>query len=151
MQSRKIKPEPNISEAAEKTGVLIRGLQSRLLEGAGEVLEESGETNADLEKQLHEYFKGWPAQEPSGSAPLIRLRNHVLDGVVDRILRGWQDGKNNPLENEVIERLIEGVLEMLASDNGAARMPRSLTARPKSATSQLPGSQMRGPVQTSTA
>ena len=116
MQPRKIKTEPNIAEAAEKTGLLIRGLQSRLLEGAGEVLEPPGETSADLEKQLQEYFTRWPGQD-AGS--LNRIRNRVIDGVVERILRGWQqDGHGNPFENEVIERLIEGVIEKLIADNG---------------------------------
>ena len=52
VQSRKIKPEPNITEATEKTGLLIRGLQSRLLEGVGEVHEATGDTATELENQL---------------------------------------------------------------------------------------------------
>ncbi len=90
VQSRKIKPQPNLTEAAEKTGLYIRGLQSRLLEGSGEVLEQSGETTAELERQLQEYFAGWPGEQARGAGPLNRIRNGVIDGVAERILRGWQ-------------------------------------------------------------
>lgn len=142
MQSRKIKPEPNITEAAEKTGVVLRGLQSRLLEGAGAVVEEPGETKEDLENQLQEYFKSWTGHEPAGVAPLMRLRNHVVDGVVERILRGWQDPESKPLESEVVERLIDGVIEMLlagdtAPGNSPGRPPRPFSAAPKPATTQF--------------
>jgi hypothetical protein len=131
VQSRKIKPEPDIAEAAERTGTLIRGLQSRLLEGAGEVLEKPGETAADLEKQLQEYFTSWPGERTAGAGPLNRIRSRVIDGVAERILRGWEeDGKanpiTNPIENEVIERLIDGVLEMLiANRSRPARLQSS--------------------------
>jgi len=146
VQSRKIKPEPNITEAAEKTGLLIRGLQSRLLEGASEVHEQPGDTTANLEKQLQEYFAlYWPGEGGPGTGPLNRIRHRVIDGVAERILRGWQqDGKAHPFENEVIERLVDGVFEMLiANGNGPGRKARSFPAGPKSATTQLSGSQMQ--------
>jgi hypothetical protein len=142
VQSRKIKPEPSITEAAEKTGLLIRGLQSRLLEGVGEVQEDPGDTTTDLENQLQAYFAGWPGEQSSAAAN--RIRSRVIDGVAERILRGWQhEGKGNPFENEVIERLIDGVIEMLISNGGGlGRKPRSFPAGPKSAT-QLSGNQMQ--------
>jgi hypothetical protein len=135
MQSRKTKREPNITEAAERTGLLIRGLQSRLLEGGGEVVQEQpGDTTANLEKQLQEYFACWPGEESPDSVPLNRIRQRVIDGVAERILRGWQEeGKAHLFENEVIERLVDGVLEMvIANGNGPGRAPRG----PKSATTQ---------------
>jgi hypothetical protein len=146
VQSRKTKPEPNITEAAEKTGVVLRGLQSRLLEGAGAVVEEPGESKEDLENQLQEYFKNWTGHGHSDVPPLRRLRNHVVDGVVERILRGWQAPESNPLESEVVERLIDGVIEILvagdaapgaASNNAPGRMPRSFSAAPKPASAQF--------------
>ena len=139
MQSRKIKPEPNITEAAEKTGLLIRGLQSRLLEGVGEVHEEPGDTATDLENQLQAYFAGWPGDATPGGA-LNRIRNRVIDGVAERILRGWQqDGKAHPFESEVVERLIDGVLEALVANGGLGRKSRSFATGPKSATTHLSG------------
>jgi hypothetical protein len=130
VQSRKTKREPNITEAAERTGLLIRGLQSRLLEGGGEVVQEQpGDTAANLEKQLQEYFACYPAEDSPESGALNRIRHRVIDGVVERILRGWQeDGKAHQFENEVIERLVDGVLDMVI----AGRAPRA----PKPATTQ---------------
>ena len=120
MQPRKIKPEPNITEAAEKTGLLIRGLQSRLLEGVGEVQEDPGDTTTDLENQLQAYFAGWPGEQSSVAA--TRIRSRVIDGVAERILRGWQhEGKGNPFEHEVVERpdrQCAGDM-LLANGNGA--------------------------------
>jgi len=136
VQSRKVKPEPNIMEAAEKTGLLIRGLQSRLAEG-GEAQEPLGET-VNLERQLQDYFACWPGETP-GNGPLNQIRNRVIDGVADRILRGWQqDGSAHPFENEVIERLIDGVLDMLITNGKEpARKGANVPAGPKSAITQL--------------
>lgn len=144
MQPRKTKPEPNLTEAAEKTGLLIRGLQSRLLEGAPEFREPSGDTTANLsadnlEKQLQEYFACWPGEESRLNSPLNRVRSRVIDGVVERILRAWQqEGTTHPFENEVIERLIDGVLDMLAANgNGAGRPIQKFAPGTKSNTTQL--------------
>ena len=139
MQPRKTKPEPNLTEAAEKTGLLIRGLQSRLLEGAPEFKEPSADTTANLEKQLQEYFACWPGEETRLNSPLSRIRNRVIDGVAERILRAWQqDGKTHPFEQEVIDRLIDGVLDMLAANgNGPGRAAQKFSSGPKSTTTQL--------------
>jgi hypothetical protein len=135
VQPRKTKQEPNLTEAAEKTGLLIRGLQSRLLESA----PEPADTSANLEKQLEEYFACWPGEESRINSPLNRIRSKVIDGVVERILRAWQqDGKTHPFENEVIERLIDGVLDMLAANgNGPGRPAQNFSSSPKSTTTQL--------------
>ncbi len=121
MQSRKSKVElnrPNLTEAAEKTGLLIRGLQSRLLEGAGDIQEAPADTAANLERQLQEYFEIWPGEDRPETNRLTQIRNRVVDGVADRILRSWESapgGAATPFENEVIERLIDRVVEKLAS------------------------------------
>jgi len=116
MQSRKTKAEPNITEAAEKTGLLIRGLQSRLLERASALPEPLGDTTANLERQLQEYFEDWPGEDSPDANHLKKIRDRVVDGVADRILRSWersQEAKGTPFENEVMERLIDRVLEKL--------------------------------------
>jgi len=147
MQPRKTKAEPNITEAAAKTGLLIRGLQSRLLEGAGELQEPSSEATANLEKQLQEYFEYWPGEESPDTSPLKRIRNRVMDGVAERILRGWErslEGKGTPFENEVIERLIDGVLERLIANGKAPdRKTRSFPAGPKLTATQLPDGKLQ--------
>jgi hypothetical protein len=140
VQPRKTKPEPNIAEAAEKTGLLIRGLQSRLLEGAKDAEEPSEESTATLEKQLEQYFAGWPGEESRPNSPLNRIRDRVIDGVVERIMRAWQqqDQKTHPFENEVIERLIDGVLKMLGSNSTGG----GSAGRAKPAATQLPGNKL---------
>ena len=139
MQQRKTKAEPNIAEAAEKTGQIIRELQSRLSEGRG--LEPADEPAADLEQQLQEYFTSWPGEEPMGVEPLSRIRARVLDGVAARILQGWQqDGNANLFESEVTERLIEEVIELLASKSGAGRTARAFGTDLKSTKTQLQSS-----------
>src|SRR5437763_14718654 len=126
MQSRKAKSEPNITEAAEKTGQLIRGLQSRLLEGAGEVQDDPVDTAANLERQLQEYFATYLPNDECESGPLNRIRNRVIDGVAERILRDWQTNASaHPFENEVVDRLIDVVMEMMvANGSGAAKKAR---------------------------
>lgn len=141
---RNIKREPNIAVATEKTGHFIRGLQSRLLEGASEIEEQPSDTTATLEKQLQEYFASWPGEGRPDTGSLKRIRNRVIDGVVERILRGWQqDGNAHPFEDEVTERLIDGVLQMLlAHDSGPGRKARGFPATPQP-TAQVSGSQMQ--------
>ena len=138
MQSRKTKAQTNITEAAEKTGLLIRGLQSRLLEGAGELQEPSCDTAANLEKQLQEYFEVWPGEDRPDTTRLQQIRNRVVDGVAERILRGWErssEGFASPFESEVIDRLIDRMLEKLAAADQMPgskmpeRIPRSFAAR----------------------
>src|ERR1041384_3945959 len=106
MQPRKAKADPTITEAAEKTGVAIRELQSRLME------QDSGGETVSLERQLQAYFEQWPRESSLGSGTLNRIRDRVISGVAERILRGWensQDGKLGAIENEVTVRLIERV------------------------------------------
>ena len=104
-----VKSEPGLAEAAEKARELIRGLQSRLrTDGPGEAGEE------DLERQLHEYFE---RARPNGGT-LNEMRNRVVDGVVEKILRRWeqpQRGSPSALEEQVVEKLIERVLERMQS------------------------------------
>ncbi len=99
-------PQEPIREAAEKASLVIRGLQSRLRARPA----DPDETPEELERQLQQYFA--TSLSPSHRAgALNELRDRVVDGVADRILREWQ--QNNALENEVIERLIDRVLERI--------------------------------------
>ena len=138
MQSRKPKPEQNISEAAEKTGLLIRGLQSRLLDTNAGVQRQPGDATEDLEQQLQQYFACSSGEEIPVTSHLNWIRNRVIDGVADRIMRGWQQsGKAHPFEGEVIERLIDGVIEtLILNGDGLGRKPRSLATGQKTATTQ---------------
>jgi hypothetical protein len=88
--------EQNIAEAAEKASLVIRGLQSRLRQRSPEVIEE---TREQLEQQLQQYFAK------------TDIRTRVIDGVVERIFRQWDQGA---LEADVVNRLIDLVAERLA-------------------------------------
>jgi hypothetical protein len=124
------KTEPKFAEAAEKTRVLIQGLQSRLRPEAGTAVQDRpDETQHDLERQLQSYFessggKNEPDEKNEQGLPqttiLNDIRARVVDGVVERILRAWdrpKDGQATPLENEVIERLIESVIQRLGASH----------------------------------
>jgi hypothetical protein len=102
--------EPRIAEAAERAGSLIRQLESRLRARSDSAVPAKETVNEpeDLEKQLHDYFETTVADE---------IRNRVIDGVVDRILREWDQPRQETagsVESEVLKRLIDRVLERLA-------------------------------------
>ncbi len=107
------KPEPAGSEmqqAAEKASLVIRGLQSRLrAPTSADPAEESPE---ELEQQLQHYF-ATSAPAPRRTGLLNDVRERVVDGVADRILRQW--GQGSAIETEVVERLIARVLEHLSA------------------------------------
>jgi len=124
------KSEPPITEAAEKAELLIRGLQSRLAECAAEVKAEPAE---NLEWELERYFAAETSKQVTALAPLHQIRKRVVEGVAEKVLNGWelsQVGKVAPLENEVIERLVERVFERLIETHGKLpeRPSRTLTA-----------------------
>jgi len=124
------KIEPPITEAAEKAELLIRGLQSRLAECAVEAKAEPGE---NLEWELERYFATETSKQVTALAPLHQIRKRVVEGVAERVLNGWewsQAGKVAPLENEVIERLVERVFERLIETHGELpeRPTRTLNA-----------------------
>ena len=122
------KGEPKITEAAQKAGVLIRELQSRLRATAelptsaadGTAARQFDESTDELEEQLQRQFES----QSFRSAPnkLKDIRGRVVEGVVDRIMREWEwsaGGKANSLDNEVVERLIQRVLERLNGPSDA--------------------------------
>ena len=118
------KTEPKFAEAAEKTRVLIQGLQSRLRpEAVTAVQDRPDETQNDLERQLESYFENAVEKSEQGAPPttiLNEIRARVVEGVVERILREWdrpKDGHATPLENEVVERLIESVIQRLGASH----------------------------------
>ena len=110
MASRKSpesRPDPNVSAAAEKASMVIRGLQARLQQRPPDPIEESAD---DLELQLAQYFH---RSVPTSRLPALNdLRERVIDGVVDRILRQWDS--HSALESAIIERLIERLVERLS-------------------------------------
>jgi hypothetical protein len=90
--ARQTKSETKLSEAADKATALLQGLQSRLnREAAPETHEEGTE---ELDRQLR-----------------------VIEAVADRILQSWERGDRRELgalENQVIERVAERILERMS-------------------------------------
>ena len=135
-KSRESRNEPNIAEAAERAGMLIRGLENRLADCAPEESTES------LEWELQKCFAAEAGPEISSHFPLNRLRHRVTKGVAEKILAGWewsQDGTTAPLEREVIEVLIERVFERLVAARGFGVKTKAL---PGNASAKLQANQL---------
>ncbi len=115
------KPEQSIPEAADRASELIRELQSRLLKGSEAGAERPEGSMEDLDQQLLEAFAQQAGKAGLAPPNPTDLRRRVVDGVVDRILREWgwrPEGGANPLEEEVIERLIDRVSSRLRGPKG---------------------------------
>jgi hypothetical protein len=139
-KNQDLKHEPPITEAAERAEILIRGLQSRLAERAGDV--RANESSEDLAWELENYFAVETSKHVTALSPLDQIRKRVVEGVAERVLHGWewsQEGKAPPLENEVIERLVDRVFQRLTEAHG--ELPeasgRTLPAAPKSPARQV--------------
>ncbi len=105
-KSSESKPDPNLTVAAEKASMVIRGLQARLQQRPAEPEQETAD---DLERQLAQYFQH---SMPAPRQPLLNdLRGRVIDGVADRILRQWE--QHSSIESAVVERLIDRLVERL--------------------------------------
>jgi uncharacterized protein (DUF2267 family) len=109
-----------LTEAAEKTTAVLQGLQSRLSREAG-ARSAQPEIPDELGKQLEEYFASASLPSAADQAPSARLdeiRSRVMEGVVERILRGWQEPGGRlsaAFKDALVERLIERVLDSLQS------------------------------------
>ena len=107
-----------LTEAAEKTAAVLQGLQSRLSREAG-ARTAPPEVPDELGKQLEEYFAAAShpsATDPGPSADLDGIRSRVMDGVVERILRGWQEPGGRlsaAFKDALVERLMERVMDSL--------------------------------------
>lgn len=109
-----------LTEAAEKTTAVLQGLQSRLSREAGGVRSARPEIPDELGKQLEEYFAA--SSLPSAASPvtLDDLRNRVMEGVAEKILRAWQEPGGRlsaAFKDALVERLIERVLDALDKEN----------------------------------
>jgi|SRR5579864_2292826 len=109
-----------LTEAAEKTTAVLQGLQSRLSREAGAVRSAPPEIPDELGKQLEEYFAA--SSLPSAASPvtLDGLRNRVMEGVVEKILRAWQEPGGRlsaAFKDALVERLIERVLDAIHKED----------------------------------
>jgi hypothetical protein len=116
------KKTDKLTEAAEKTTAVLQGLQSRLSREAG-VRNAPPEVPDELGKQLEEYFAASSLPSASDQAPsagLNEIRSRVTEGVVDKILREWQEPSGRlsaVFKDALVERLIERVLDAIHKEN----------------------------------
>jgi hypothetical protein len=108
-KNQELKREPDITEAAEKAGLLIRGLQNRLAEHANDAESEPADP---LEWELQNCFAIEAGKESVRPASQQQLRKRVVDRAAERILSGWDLAS---LEEDVIERVIALVFERLSA------------------------------------
>jgi hypothetical protein len=116
------KAESKLTEAAAKTTAVLQTLQSRLNRemAPSEIPDELGE-------QLQRYFATATEDQPLPAKISADIRDQVIDGVVERILRSWgePDGQlSASIKSEVIGRLVERVLAGLLK-KGAMPSTRS--------------------------
>ena len=107
-----LKSESNLSETTDRAAALVEELRSRLESRAEE----------DLDRELQAYFSA--ASNPPEKSLLNEIRDRVVEGVVDRIMRAWEEPQSQSsgaIEEAVVERLIARVLERLGSDSTATQ------------------------------
>ncbi len=125
-----LKAESNLGEATERAAALLQELRLRL--NAETPRPEARETESldELDRELQAYFSAatnTPAGSVSNKTLLNEIRDRVVEGVVDRIMRAWEDpqgqrsGVPGAIEAAVLERLIERVLERLGQDATGSR------------------------------
>ncbi len=99
------------------------GGHSHFRGAAGPETAEALESESELERQLAAYFAHASAPSSTVAASerdriLDELRQRVIDGVVERILADWTNGRPgepSALRDEVLERLIQRVLQQFGS------------------------------------
>jgi uncharacterized protein (DUF2267 family) len=103
MAERKL--EPKLTEAAAKTTAVLQTLQSRLRRETAPL-----EARDELGEELQRYFA--TAGSPLPEKISKEIRDQVIDGVVERILRSWGEPNGQvaaSIKSEVITRLVERV------------------------------------------
>jgi len=78
-------------------------------------------TTDELERQLQQYFERTAGTGGVNQSVLEALRSRVVEAVVERLLKEWQNPGTEPatpLQREVMERLIERVMERLGTGSG---------------------------------
>jgi hypothetical protein len=113
---RVLKAESNLSETTDRAAALLEELRARL---KIEPAPPPQETPDDLDRELRAYFS---------ASVLDDIRDRVVQGVVDRIMRAWEEpaakgSGGGAMEEAVVNRLIDRVLERLGKDSTAQTAP----------------------------
>lgn len=105
-----------LSQATEKTASRVRELRSRLDKPVeANSAEQEEESVEEMERQLHKLFERTAGRTVATTGLLKEIRERVVDGVAERILRDWESSEQDfkPLEDEVVARLIARVMDGL--------------------------------------
>jgi len=109
-------------QATEKTASRVRELRSRLDKPVeADSAEREEESVEELERKLHKLFEQTGGKTGATTGLLKEIRERVLDGVAERILREWESSEQDvkPFEDEVVARLIARVMEGLNPGPGS--------------------------------
>ena len=117
------KSDTKLAEATARTAGVLQTLQARLNREAVASVEESPE---ELGTQLQEYFATSAKADLSAGRVSGDIRELVIEGVVDRILRSWEEPNAGllVLKSEVIARLVERVLREFSPNAAPANKTR---------------------------
>lgn len=121
-----LKTESNLSETTDRAAALLQELRLRLnaetphRETRPPEIHLVEESSDQLERELQAYFSTThpPAE---GRSVLNEIRDRVVEGVVDRIIRAWEEPQgqaSGAIGQAVVQRLIERVLEGLGKEAG---------------------------------
>jgi len=94
----------------------VRELRSRLDKPVeANSAEQEEESVEEMERQLHKLFERTAGRTVATTGLLKEIRERVVDGVAERILRDWESSEQDfkPLEDEVVARLIARVMDGL--------------------------------------
>ncbi len=131
-----LKTESDLSETTERAAALLQELRLRL---KGETSRpDLHESSDELERELQAYFSTASYPPAEGRSMLSEIRDRVVVGVVDRIIRAWEEPRglaSGAIEEAVVERLIERVLQRLGEESIASkqsgRAPLTGSATPR--------------------
>jgi hypothetical protein len=125
-------PESNLGAATERAATKLEELRLRL---NTETPREAESLDA-LERELQAYFSTASRRSPGGGGLLNEIRDRVVEGVVDRIMRAWEEpleqgsgATSSALKDDVLQRLIERVFERLENESGGSTDPTRSESR----------------------
>jgi hypothetical protein len=108
--------EPGIEDATENVRALFLTLQNRLTERQREIAPPRAGSE-DLDLELEKHFSAAAAKR----VPLNRILHRVVDGLVDKVVRRWEESPDSQaaLENALVERRLHDRLMRSKAPQGA--------------------------------
>jgi hypothetical protein len=127
-----LKAESKLGEVTERAAALLEELRLRL---NAETPREA-QSPDELERELQAYFSTASNKSPGNKSLLNEIRDRVVEGVVDRIMRSWEEplaqssgATAGALKDDVLQRLIERVFERLEKESAGSSSPTRSESR----------------------